>query len=150
MPNSEVRERVVLAERYFPAGELPTTVASWTVMARILGPLGVKLDDGRQTNSCAAPSPKQTHPPTGYDGTSWRLRANCRGVDPELFFPERGEPTNEAKEVCKGCAVRAKCLEFALTSGERQGIWGGLSEKERRKARRSRAQARRASEELSA
>lgn len=75
---------------------------------------------------------------------SWQDQANCLGVDPELFFPERGASTREAKEVCKGCAVREACLEYALTTGEKFGIWGGLSERERRRIRRQRSLARRA------
>ena len=58
----------------------------------------------------------------------WQDDANCLGVDPDLFFPERGASTREAKEVCRGCVVREECLEFALQNGEKFGIWGGLSE----------------------
>lgn len=71
---------------------------------------------------------------------AWQDEANCLGVDPDLFFPERGASTREAKEVCKGCVVRGDCLEFALVNGEKFGIWGGLSERERRRLRRQRAQ----------
>ena len=71
----------------------------------------------------------------------WQDHANCLGVDPDLFFPERGASTREAKEVCRGCVVREECLEFALQNGEKFGIWGGLSERERRRIRRQRAQA---------
>ena len=74
---------------------------------------------------------------------SWQDEANCLGVDPDLFFPERGASTREAKEVCKGCVVREDCLEFALANGEKFGIWGGMSERERRRIRRARAIARR-------
>ena len=73
----------------------------------------------------------------------WQRQANCMGVDPDLFFPERGASTREAKEVCRGCVVREDCLEFALANGEKFGIWGGLSERERRKIRRRRALERR-------
>ena len=66
------------------------------------------------------------------------------GVDPDLFFPERGASTREAKEVCRGCVVREDCLEYALANGEKFGIWGGLSERERRRLRRARAMSRRA------
>ena len=59
------------------------------------------------------------------------------GVDPDLFFPERGASTREAKEVCRGCVVRLDCLEYALVNGEKFGIWGGLSERERRRLRRA-------------
>ena len=68
----------------------------------------------------------------------WQFRANCMGVDPELFFPERGSSTREAKEVCHGCVVREDCLDFAIANGEKFGIWGGMSERERRRVRRSR------------
>ena len=71
--------------------------------------------------------------------TSWQEYANCLGVDPDLFFPERGASTREAKEVCRGCVVRDDCLEFALINGEKFGIWGGMSERERRRIRRQRA-----------
>jgi WhiB family redox-sensing transcriptional regulator len=74
----------------------------------------------------------------------WQERANCLGVDPDLFFPERGASTREAKSVCGGCEVRLECLEYALCNGEKFGIWGGLSERERRRLRRQRALARRA------
>lgn len=85
--------------------------------------------------------------PAMYDDTTqplddnWQDDANCLGVDPDLFFPERGASTREAKEVCRGCVVREQCLEFALQNGEKFGIWGGLSERERRRIRRQRAQA---------
>jgi WhiB family redox-sensing transcriptional regulator len=69
---------------------------------------------------------------------SWQLKANCLGVDPDLFFPERGASTKEAKEVCRGCVVKQECLEFAIAHGEKFGIWGGMSERERRKIRKSR------------
>jgi WhiB family redox-sensing transcriptional regulator len=74
----------------------------------------------------------------------WQDLANCLGVDPDLFFPERGASTKEAKEVCRGCVVRDQCLEYALANGEKFGIWGGMSERERRRIRRQRALARRA------
>ena len=76
------------------------------------------------------------------DDNSWQLSANCLGVDPDLFFPERGASTKEAKAVCQGCEVRVDCLEYALANGEKFGIWGGLSERERRRIRRQRALAR--------
>ena len=71
---------------------------------------------------------------------SWQRQANCLGVHPDLFFPERGASTREAKEVCRSCVVRGDCLEFALRNGEKFGIWGGMSERERRRLRRIRAQ----------
>lgn len=77
---------------------------------------------------------------------TWRAQANCLGVDPDLFFPERGASTREAKEVCRACPVREACLEYALAEGEKFGIWGGLSERERRRIRRQRRLAARAKE----
>jgi WhiB family redox-sensing transcriptional regulator len=66
---------------------------------------------------------------------TWRLDALCAETDPEAFFPEQGGSTREAKRVCGGCAVRTECLEAALANDERFGIWGGLSERERRRLR---------------
>lgn len=74
----------------------------------------------------------------GGETEAWQSRANCMGVDPDLFFPERGSSTREAKEVCRGCVVRVDCLEFAIANGEKFGIWGGMSERERRRVRRAR------------
>jgi len=62
----------------------------------------------------------------------WQDRALCAQTDPEAFFPEKGGSTREAKKVCRSCEVRAECLEYALEHDERFGIWGGLSERERR------------------
>ena len=64
-------------------------------------------------------------------GQSWEDFANCIGVDPDLFFPEPGTSTREAKEVCRGCAVRDECLHDALANGRKVGIWGGMDEHER-------------------
>jgi WhiB family transcriptional regulator, redox-sensing transcriptional regulator len=67
---------------------------------------------------------------------SWQERALCAQTDPEAFFPEKGGSTREAKRVCTGCEVKAECLEYALENDERFGIWGGLSERERRRLKR--------------
>jgi WhiB family transcriptional regulator, redox-sensing transcriptional regulator len=67
---------------------------------------------------------------------SWQDRALCPQTDPEAFFPEKGGSTREAKKVCRACDVRAECLEYALEHGEWFGIWGGLSEQERRRLKR--------------
>jgi WhiB family redox-sensing transcriptional regulator len=67
---------------------------------------------------------------------SWQERALCAQTDPEAFFPEKGGSTREAKKVCVGCDVRGECLEYALAHDERFGIWGGLSERERRKLKK--------------
>ena len=70
------------------------------------------------------------------DEFAWHQHALCAQTDPEAFFPEKGGSTREAKRVCSSCTVRAECLEYALANDERFGIWGGLSERERRKLKR--------------
>jgi WhiB family transcriptional regulator, redox-sensing transcriptional regulator len=67
---------------------------------------------------------------------AWQERALCAQTDPEAFFPEKGGSTREAKKVCLGCEVRGDCLEYALAHDERFGIWGGLSERERRRLKK--------------
>jgi WhiB family redox-sensing transcriptional regulator len=66
----------------------------------------------------------------------WQADALCAQTDPEAFFPEKGGSTRDAKKVCGACTVRAQCLEYALANDERFGIWGGLSERERRRLRK--------------
>lgn len=66
----------------------------------------------------------------------WRDRALCAQTDPEAFFPERGGSVREVKRVCRSCEVRAECLEYALENDERFGVYGGLSERERRRLKR--------------
>ena len=73
---------------------------------------------------------------TDESALSWQDRALCAQTDPEAFFPEKGGSTREAKKVCTRCEVRAECLEYALAHDERFGIWGGLSERERRKVKK--------------
>lgn len=71
------------------------------------------------------------------EGT-WFQSAACLGVETELFFPNRGESVAEAKAVCAACAARIACADYALKSGQRHGIWGGLTERERRRLRSQR------------
>jgi len=67
---------------------------------------------------------------------AWQTDSLCAQTDPEAFFPEKGGSTREAKKICGSCEVRSSCLEYALENDERFGIWGGLSERERRKLRK--------------
>ncbi|BBE22085.1 hypothetical protein MN0502_09680 [Arthrobacter sp. MN05-02] len=67
---------------------------------------------------------------------SWQADALCAQTDPEAFFPEKGGSTRDAKKVCGACMVKSECLEYALENDERFGIWGGLSERERRRLRK--------------
>ncbi|MEY2426852.1 MAG: WhiB family transcriptional regulator, redox-sensing transcriptional regulator [Actinomycetota bacterium] len=69
---------------------------------------------------------------------SWRNRAACRGIDAEIFFPVTDEDAEAAKAVCNVCPVREACLEFALAAREREGVWGGATERERRRIVRQR------------
>lgn len=63
---------------------------------------------------------------------AWQDAALCAQVDPEIFFPEKGGSTREAKLVCHACEARAECLDYALEHDEPHGVWGGMSERERR------------------
>jgi len=67
---------------------------------------------------------------------AWKTAAACRGTDPELWYPGRGQDTKHAKAICADCPVRAECLQAGLR--EYFGIWAGLSERERRRLRRTR------------
>jgi len=72
----------------------------------------------------------------------WKLKAACRDLDTSLFFPDSEAEADAAKAVCALCPVRQECLEFALATRQNDGIWGGLTETERRRVRRRGAQAR--------
>ncbi|WP_129662255.1 WhiB family transcriptional regulator [Rothia uropygialis] len=67
---------------------------------------------------------------------AWQADALCAQTDPEAFFPEKGGSTRDAKRVCSECPVSEACLDYALAKDERFGIWGGLSERERRRLRK--------------
>jgi WhiB family redox-sensing transcriptional regulator len=68
----------------------------------------------------------------------WRQRAACRGVEPEIFYPISEEEAEEAKAICDACPVQETCLEYALSNRERDGVWGGATERERRRMIRQR------------
>ena len=65
----------------------------------------------------------------------WRELAACRGTGLEVFFPSRGESAAPARQVCAACPVRQPCLDYAITNRITYGIWGGLTERERRALR---------------
>lgn len=90
----------------------------------IEGQAWVEFSSGRVSGAPAVP----------FDRGRWRARAACRGLDPELFFPERGVPLAAVRAVCAGCPVVAACDEYGLW--EKHGVWAGQAER-RRKARRS-------------
>lgn len=81
-------------------------------------------------------SPGAAGPLPPGDDLSWQDAAPCAETDPEAFFPEKGGSAREAKRVCRSCEVRAECLQYALENDERFGIWGGFSERERRRIKR--------------
>lgn len=66
---------------------------------------------------------------------SWMPRGKCRGGATEVFYPARGESADPAKEVCRGCPVMLRCLNYALLMNEEHGVWGGRSERQRRTMR---------------
>lgn len=68
----------------------------------------------------------------------WRANAACRGLDPSIFYPLTDEEAEQAKSVCDACPVQASCLEHALGIREKEGVWGGRTERERRRIIRQR------------
>ncbi|MFI1014967.1 WhiB family transcriptional regulator [Streptomyces sp. NPDC020965] len=77
-------------------------------------------------------------PITSEDELSWQETALCAQTGPDFFFPAPGSSTQDAKRLCGACEGRVACLEYALRHDEKFGVWGGLSEKERERLRRSR------------
>jgi WhiB family redox-sensing transcriptional regulator len=75
---------------------------------------------------------------------NWSAKAACKGLDPSIFYPPTDEEADEAKAVCAACPVQAECLEHALELREKNGVWGGATERERlriiRRRRRLRQQ----------
>ena len=63
----------------------------------------------------------------------WRQRAACRGVDPDIFYPVSDEDAEDAKAICRSCAAQEACLDWALRTREKDGVWGGATERERRR-----------------
>ncbi len=78
---------------------------------------------------------------TTPDPKEWRSRAACRDVDTAVFFPETETGVAVAKAMCATCPVREACLDFALSTRQDDGVWGGLDENERRRLRRRRQEA---------
>jgi WhiB family redox-sensing transcriptional regulator len=68
----------------------------------------------------------------------WQQWANCRSVPPDLMFPDSGKGVEAAKQVCEGCAVKGVCGEYAIVNHIQHGVWGGMSERQRRIERRKR------------
>lgn len=110
---------------------------SQTTLLRRLNQAGYDTATGGLTRALAPkPRPSDSPAPIPFDHQPWAADALCRQTDPEAFFPEKGGSVREAKQVCLSCDVREPCLDYALANGERYGIWGGLSERERNRIRR--------------
>lgn len=101
--------------------------------------LGALTEGGKRALTLVDAQPYTGDTPDTLPGEDWWDRAACLGAPDEAFFPERGGSTYEAKKLCKICPVKGECLEYALEGNEAWGVWGGLSEKERRKLKRSTA-----------
>lgn len=69
----------------------------------------------------------------GGPSAAWVTDALCAETDPEVFFPGKGQSPNDAKKVCRRCAVSEECLIYALVAGQKDGVWGGTTERQRRK-----------------
>ena len=69
---------------------------------------------------------------------SWRLKGACNGLDPAIFYPDSDDKADVAVAICAECTVRQMCLEYAVTRREKDGIWGGATERERRRIVRQR------------
>jgi WhiB family transcriptional regulator, redox-sensing transcriptional regulator len=80
-------------------------------------------------------SPEQQMP----EGMEWMLQAKCRGATAQEFFPSDGSGVERAMRVCDGCPVKSDCLEYALEQRIEHGVWGGASERERRRILKRRA-----------
>ena len=75
---------------------------------------------------------RQMEAPPNADPDWWEAYGRCREVDADTFYPENGQSADGAKRICQGCPVRDACLDWALDVGERWGVWGGKSERQRK------------------
>lgn len=122
-------------------GGLGAELASpWTTMLDLEREAITRADVDARRAPLAAVRPSGGLPaPVGEDRWGWRERAACRGLDPGLFHPERGPlaeaQTDAARAVCGGCVVRMTCLLVALEDPTCLGVWGGTSERQRRRMR---------------
>jgi len=74
---------------------------------------------------------------TSHQPLAWADFGSCTTADPDLFFPQPGADTSSARSICRSCPVRTQCLDYALSSGQKHGIWGGMTESQRRRLRRT-------------
>jgi WhiB family transcriptional regulator, redox-sensing transcriptional regulator len=120
------------------AGTRPTaaTPIGWVTAAAPEKSTGIDSTGSWVEEARTVAEPSLLHDDAAEEELSWQEHALCAQTDPEAFFPEKGGSTREAKKVCMVCDVRADCLAYALEHDERFGIWGGLSERERRRMKK--------------
>jgi WhiB family transcriptional regulator, redox-sensing transcriptional regulator len=122
----------MVSSAFEPHDYRPSVPDNWFVDPVRLGVPGVRQPDGGY-NGNGAPNGAAS---AEDNELAWQADSLCAQTDPEAFFPEKGGSTRDAKKICSSCEVRSQCLEYALENDERFGIWGGLSERERRKLRK--------------
>lgn len=115
-------------------GDAPQTDSEAGAALSVCDDGGYEVEQGRPQLSLVVDGFEELYEAAEDD--QWQERALCAQTDPEAFFPEKGGSTREAKRICLGCEVRDECLDYALAHDERFGIWGGLSERERRRLKR--------------
>lgn len=81
----------------------------------------------------ASPSASTTAPAPASEVTAWMAFGNCRNYAPSVFFPSDGVGVDRARKICKTCSVSEQCIEYALEHRIDHGVWGGTSERERRR-----------------
>lgn len=86
--------------------------------------------EGRREHRAA---PERSGLPFDDSPTSWMAEGNCRNYPPSVFFPSDGVGVDRARKICAGCPVLGTCLEYALAERIEHGVWGGCSERERRR-----------------
>jgi len=101
--------------------------------------LGVVVSETKNPPKAKANGAGKLTEALGVGMLTWHDHANCKGADADLFFPGAGGSTKKARALCAACEVKIECLDYSVDSGEKFGIWGGLSERERRRVRRKRA-----------
>jgi len=129
-----------------PSLETGVTRPPWVALPLVAGAPGER--SGRRSHVAAGPERGSDVALSWtraieWDGDDWRSRAACRDTEPDLFFPigSTGPAVDQieaAKAVCRACASMAACLEFALVTNQESGVWGGMSEEERRAVRKAR------------
>lgn len=80
--------------------------------------------------------PYENTAPSAETPANWRDNAACANTDPDAFFPQKSRSGNDAKRVCATCPVREQCLQWALENNMRFGIWGGMTDNERRRIKK--------------